>query len=196
DFWRLLSHIGVETDRIISNNYHISLIIGAHTRHVLLDGERSAGYILTRAGRIGRWIGVVVITRKDDRIEVESAGIIKVESDVTAPRAETKIVNDYINYGHHLLKNETIAYLSTPLSANWYTQTALADVTLQAIADFVGTDRAILNAGLFMEDLKRGVVTADDLHQCLPHPIRVMQCKIKGYHLLEFEEEIDRVNQK
>ena len=58
-----------------------------------------------------------------------------------APR-RNKNCNDYINHGHHLLKNETIAYLSTPLSANWYTQTALADVTLQAIADFVGTDRA------------------------------------------------------
>ena len=196
DFWILLSHLGIETDRIISKTYPISLIIGAHTHHVLLNGERSAESILTGAGQFGRWIGEVVLTRKHGRLEVETAGLINVETDVPAPRAETKIVNDYINHGHHLLKNETIAYLSTPLSANWYTQTALADVTLQAIADFVGTDRAILNAGLFMEDLKRGIVTADDLHQCLPHPIRVMQCKIKGYHLLEFEEEIDRVNQK
>ena len=66
---------------------------------------------------------------------------------------------------------------------------------LQAIADFVGTDRAILNAGLFMEDLKEGLYEMICINVSLIQSA-VMQCKIKGYHLLEFEEEIDRVNQK
>ena len=196
DFWILLSHLGLETDRLISKSFPISLIIGAHTHHVLLNGERSANSILTGAGQFGQWIGEVVLTHKQGKLKVETAELINVEADVPAPRAETKVVNDYINYGHHLLKNETIAYLPESLLTNWYTQTDLADVTLEAIADFVGADRAILNAGLFMGDLKRGVVTADDLHQCLPHPIRVMQCKIKGQHLLEFEKEVYQVNQK
>ena len=196
DFWILLSHLGLETDRLISKTYPISLIIGAHTHHVLRNGERSANSVLTGAGQFGHWIGEVVLTRTEGGLKVETAELINVEAEVPAPRAETKIVNNYIRHGHRLLKNDTVACLSEPLLANWYTQNDLANVTLEAIADFVGADRAILNAGLFMGDLKKGIVTADDLHQCLPHPIRVMQCKIKGQHLLEFEEEINRVDQQ
>lgn len=196
DFWILLSHLGLETDRLISKIHPISLIIGAHTHHVLLNGERSAYSTLTGAGQFGRWIGKVVLIHEEGALKVETAELINVEADVPAPLQEMKMVDHYIKQGHQLLKNEPIAYLPYSLLGNWYKQSDLADVVLEAIADFIGADRAILNAGLFMGDLKRGIVTADDLHQCLPHPIRVMQCKIKGEYLLEFEKEIDQVNQK
>lgn len=196
DFWILLSHLGIEEDRFISKLFPISLIIGGHTHHVLLDGERSAGSILTGAGQFGNWIGEVVIGRDRGGLRVETAELVNVKMDVPAVQSETEIVEEYINQGHRLLKNKQIANLPNKLSANWSEETELAGIVLDAIADFVGTDMAMINAGLFMGNLNKGIVTADDLHQCLPHPIRVMRCKIKGQHLLQVRKEIQDINQK
>lgn len=196
DIWILLSHLGIEEDRFISKLFPISLIIGAHTHHVLLDGERSAGSVLTGAGQFGNWIGEVVIGRDYGGLQVETAKLINVEAEVPEVLSETQIVEEYILQGHHLLKNKQIADLPNDLYAEWNKQTELADVILDAIANFVGTDMALINAGLFMGNLNKGIVTADDLHQCLPHPIRVMRCKIKGQHLPKLRKEIQDINQE
>src|SRR5699024_7081199 len=196
DIWILLSHLGIEEDRFISKLFPISLIIGAHTHHVLLDGERSAGSVLTGAGQFGNWIGEVVIGRDYGGLQVETAKLINVEAEVPEVLSETQIVEEYILQGHHLLKNKQIADLPHDLYAEWNKQTELADVILDAIANFVGTDMALINAGLFMGNLNKGIVTADDLHQCLPHPIRVMRCKIKGQHLPKLRKEIQDINQE
>ncbi|MEY8293048.1 5'-nucleotidase C-terminal domain-containing protein [Carnobacteriaceae bacterium 52-44] len=196
DFWILLSHLGIEEDRLISKLFPIPLIIGAHSHHVLLDGERSAASMLTGAGQFGHWIGEVVISRAHGRLQVETAELINAETDIQPVEAEEQMVEEYTNHGHRLLQNEKIADLPENLLAKWNQQTKLADIVLDAIADFTDTDAAILNAGLFMGDLNLGVVTADDLHHSLPHPIRVMHCKIKGKHLLRFGEEIQNVDKK
>ena len=62
--------------------------------------------------------------------------------------------------------------------------------------DEMGTTAAILNGGLFMGDLKKGFITADDLHQVLPHPMRVMRCAIKGEYLIGVAKEIQNIDSK
>lgn len=196
DFWILLSHLGINDDRFLAKLFPIPLILGAHTHHVLREGELVAGSTLTGAGQFGDWLGEIIIGRDLGKLKVENATLLNAETDIEPPKNERAAYENYIAYGHQLLKEDKIAEIPEALPHNWQKQTRLADVALEAIADFAGTDGAILNAGLFMGDIEAGTVTADDLHRALPHPIRVMHCKIKGKDLLEFAKEITRIDEK
>ena len=44
DFWILLSHLGIDEDRYLAKLFPLPLIIGAHTHHVLINGEFVAGH--------------------------------------------------------------------------------------------------------------------------------------------------------
>lgn len=196
DFWILLSHLGIDEDRYLAKLFPIPLIIGAHTHHVLKEGELVAGSMLTGAGQFGTWLGEVVISHDHGQLKVERAKLFNAATDIQPPPNEQAARENYIAYGHQLLNEEIIAKIPQELPASWVKQSRLADVTLDALADFAKTEAAILNAGLFMADIPKGIVTADDLHQTLPHPIRVMHCKIKGKHLREFAKEIERIDEK
>lgn len=196
DFWILLSHLGIDDDRYLSKLFPIPLILGAHTHHVLLDGERSALSTLTGAGQFGYWLGEVVISRDHGGLRVESARLQNLETDVQPVPFEEKIVENYIDKGHELLNAKKLGFLEKDFNVSWTEQTDLANLMLDAVSDFTGADGAILNAGLFMHDLKQGIVTADDLHKTLPHPIRIMHCKIKGKHLKDFAKEVQNIDDK
>lgn len=196
DFWILLSHLGINEDRFLSKLLPIPLIIGAHTHHALHNGEIVAGTMLTGAGQFGNWLGEIVIGKEHDQMKVESVRLINTETDIDPVVNETAILQNYVNKGKKLLQKEELADIPKPFLHSWNEQNELAEITLDAIADFAGTDVVVLNAGLFMADIKSGVVTAIDLHQALPHPIRVMKCKIKGQHLVQFAKEIQRIDAK
>lgn len=196
DFWILLSHLGINEDRFLSKLFPIPLILGAHTHHALLNGEVIAGTMLTGAGQFGNWLGEIVIGREHDRLKVETVRLINAETDIEPVAQEAEILESYINKGKNLLKKEELAEIPRSLPHSWSEQNELANLTLDAISDFAGTDAAVLNAGLFMGDIDSGIVTARDLHQTLPHPIRVMKCTIKGKHLADFAKEIQRIDDK
>lgn len=196
DFWILLSHLGLDQDRLIAKLFNIPLIIGAHTHHALVEGEVVAGTSLAGAGQFGQWLGEIVIGHQHGKLRVEAIQLLNAEKDIRPVADEAKKVAGYIKRGHQLLNAQKLAHIPEKLVYDWTKQTNLADVTLDAIADFAGTNVAIINAGILMGDIEAGTVTADQLHQAFPHPIRIMHCKMKGKHLLEFAQELIHVDRK
>ena len=51
--------------------------------------------------------------------------------------------------------------------------------------------KAILNAGLFLQDLPSGVVNQNQLHQLLPHNMHVMTVTLSGYDLWRLVQEFE-----
>jgi len=196
DFWILLSHLGLNQDRFLAKLFPLPLIIGGHTHHSLINGEIVAGSTLAGAGKFGRWFGEIVIGRVRDSLKVEKARLLNTESDLKQVKSERTQTKKYINRGHQILQEEKIARIPTDLSYAWKQQSKLANVVLDAIADFAKTEGAIINAGLLMDDIKQGIVSADNLHHVLPHPMRIMRCKIKGEYLLEFAQKIPQIDKK
>ncbi len=196
DFWILLSHLGIQEDRFLSKLFPIPLIIGAHTHHALQQGEMVAGSTLAGAGQFGNWLGEIVVGRERDKLKVENIRLLNAKEDIEPVAEEERMLAAYLKKGQELLAAETLAQIAMDLPYDWSRQNRLVNLTLDAIADFAGTDGAVLNAGLFMADIPKGLVTAADLHQTLPHPIRVMKCKIKGKHLTAFAKEIQRIDEK
>lgn len=195
DFWILLSHLGIDDDRFIAKLFQIPLILGAHTHHVLQHGEYIAGTMLTGAGQFGNWLGEVVISTDRGKLRVESANLLNVQDDLQPAPREMKKTSRYLARGHELLKDNIIAKLPQDFTHDWAKETELAEITLAAIADYAGTEAAFINAGIFMGDLNKGIVTADDFHKAFPHPIRLMHVKVLGKYLLQFAKEIDEINE-
>lgn len=196
DFWILLSHLGIGNDRFLAKLFPIPLILGAHTHHVLRNGEKVAASTLAGAGQFGNWVGEVTIGRSHNQLLVEDTKLLNAKEDLQPVEEEKAKSKSYIHQGHELLRNKKIASIANDLKADWFTQGLLADVTLDAIADFTGTKAAILNAGLLMADIEKGTVTADDLHQTLPHPIRVMHCKMQGSHFIDFIHQLKAIDER
>ena len=106
-----------------------------------------------------------------------------------------ELVASYLEKGHDLLSEKVISYVPKTYKKALFERSPLLGLLLDAISDFAGTDVALLNAGLLMEDLEAGAVTADDLHQMLPHPIRVMKAEVKGRDLPQLVEKLLRADQ-
>ena len=110
--------------------------------------------MLTGAGQFGNWLGEIVIGKEHDQMKVESVRLINTETDIDPVVNETAILQNYVNKGKKLLQKEELADIPKPFLHSWNEQNELAEITLDAIADFAGTDVAVLNAGLFMADIK------------------------------------------
>lgn len=184
DCWILLSHLGIDVDRELAEEFPIAVIIGGHTHHTLPNGEWVKETLLTGAGRSGKWIGQIVLDIEDQTIRQTKASLIHVPDEVPPVAGEEKLALHYQQIGHQLLQEQKVAHIPETWEVSWQGSSEFVNIGLEAIADFAGTKAAILSAGLFLQPLIEGVVTRDDLHQALPHPMRVLKCTLTGKDLI------------
>ncbi|MHC9532405.1 bifunctional metallophosphatase/5'-nucleotidase [Dellaglioa sp. L3N] len=188
----LLSHLGLGVDRKVAQKYpQIAIILGSHTHHLLEFGENINQSLLAAAGKWGMYIGEVSIELENHKIVKKSAKVIKTESlpEIISDQSE---ITDYRARGEKILSSEVIAKLPEDLKASWTENSTLMQTTLKAIEAATKTDIAMLNGGLLLKDLQKGVVTRNDLHQALPHPMRVITVKLTGYNLWRLVQEIKK----
>lgn len=189
----LLSHLGIYFDREIAEKFpEINLIIGGHTHHVLPQGEWVDNTLITGAGRHGEYVGHIKI-RLDDHAFDASANLFNLKNDVPyVPREEERVAT-YYNKGQAILDERKIAYLPKDFIKETNQHTNLVQLGLDAVADKGQTEAAILLTGLFVKNLKAGVVTHKNLHELLPHSMRLVRVTLKGKHLIELFEAIQEV---
>jgi 2',3'-cyclic-nucleotide 2'-phosphodiesterase (5'-nucleotidase family) len=196
DCWVMLSHLGLNYDRELAKRFPIDVILGAHTHHVLPEGEAVAGTMLAGAGRYGEWIGQVVISFEEKATHMIEATLIDVKNDVAPTSNEEELTIHYQQIGHQLLQEQVIAKIPHTWEVNWQGESDFVDIGLDAVAAFANTEVAILSAGLFLQPLLEGVVTRDELHQALPHPMRVLKCTVSGEKLLSLIESMEEQREK
>lgn len=188
----LLSHLGIGADRAIGEMYPmIDIVLGAHTHHVLPKGERVRDSLLGAAGRYGEYVGHIVLELDKGKIVHSTGTVIPIE-DVPAPNNEKMLVESYEMKGHELLKKQQIAELPHSLPISWYQDSELVQISLEAVKYYAKTEAAVLNAGLFMNSLDKGIVTNDELHKMLPHPMRILRVTLSGADLIRVVQEMEK----
>ncbi|MBM6615775.1 bifunctional metallophosphatase/5'-nucleotidase [Desemzia sp. RIT804] len=188
----LLSHLGIGADRKIGEMYPmIDIILGSHTHHVLPEGEKVRNTLLGAAGRYGEYIGHIVLELDDAVIDRSVASVIPTE-EAPAPSNEKELIENYEMKGQELLKEQQIADLPTSLPVSWYQDSELVQISLEAVKYYAKTDAAVLNAGLFMTSLDKGIVTNDELHKMLPHPMRILRVTLNGTELIRVVREMEK----
>lgn len=188
----LLSHLGLNYDRQIANLFpKIKVIMGSHTHHLLPQGEEVRNTLLGAAGKYGEYVGHMVLEVEGERIMSMKAEVFPTE-ELPAPKNEEERIAAYLALGHDLLHQQEVADLPKEMPLHWQGTSDLVQAGLEAVKDYAKTDAAILNAGLFMEPLHKGIVTKDDLHQTLPHPMRILRSTLSGEDLVRLVQEMEK----
>ncbi|CAK1224056.1 bifunctional metallophosphatase/5'-nucleotidase [Fructobacillus tropaeoli] len=192
----LLSHLGLPTDRDLAEKYDLDVIIGAHTHHVLPDGEMDHGTLLAAAGRYGDHAGQIDLVVDDQHHVVsKQARAIPLGELATEPGdlAEIQALHDQ---GAELEEEKKIVHFNQEQTVSDQGQACLA-----ALKETTGLPVAFCSSGLFLQDLPEGTDTAEDFLESMPHAIHPMVTTLTGAELMalaaEFQERrTDLVDQK
>ncbi|MGE7929321.1 bifunctional metallophosphatase/5'-nucleotidase [Lysinibacillus xylanilyticus] len=169
-----LSHLGITEDELLAEECpEIDVIFGSHTHHVLPNGKLINGVLLTGGGKFGQYTGHLVL-----EYDTKSRGIVEKKDtlihnkDLPTIKNEHEIVQSLEKEGKRLLD---IPVFTTEKSYNkeWFHYSQLSDLFARAILEKSGADCALFNAGIFLDGLPKGTVTALDLHRIFPHPINL-----------------------
>lgn len=196
----VLSHLGISEDRMIAKMYpQIDLILGSHTHHVLTQGEEVYQSTLAASGRYGNYVGLVeleLLPEQPKRHWKQATKKWKINCSVKTIEQLTSLTgiaqtDYYENIGRQTLKQQPIA--STP---HGFSATALSgkhsfiEMALKALTEYTDTSLAILSSGLFLSDLPSVIVSNNDLHEALPHPMHIATLTFTGEHLVRLLEEM------
>ncbi|MCZ3622483.1 bifunctional metallophosphatase/5'-nucleotidase [Lactobacillus mulieris] len=185
-----LTHIGVNLDSWIAEKFsEFDLIVGGHTHTLLETGKWVNNTLIVQTGKWGRYVGDVNLI-VDDHHKITSMKACVHETAQMAEQAQDLSESKALfEKGKQLLEKEKIADLPALFADD--KEEALA-VSLDAIADFAGTDLAMLSTGLFLTPFKQGIMTRFDLQTCLPHPMHVVRTTLKGSDLWRLVMEIEK----
>lgn len=188
----LLSHLGLSTDRYLCQKYpQLNIIIGSHTHHLLINGELDQQTFLAAAEKYGHYIGNIYFTLEDHQIQQISAHPTLTANLPVLP-TDQQVITNYARKGHRLLQQQKIAFLPHRYTATGLGAHSSIQLTLTAMEQATQTTAAMISSGLFLTDLSQGILTADDLHEQLPHSIHLMKTKLKGQELWRFVMEVEK----
>lgn len=192
DILVLMSHLGIDQDMKIATNYpEIDVLLGSHTHHLFRHGEKINQTQLSAAGKFGQYAGKVQIVVDGGKIIETSAEAIPTEDFPELPEDAAEI-KGYLEQGHALLKKKKIAVIPYEFSNELDSSHPLIFQALKAVEARGGTTAAVLNTGLFLDQLSKGLVTEDDLHRVLPHPMHLIRVTLKGADMIRFVREMEK----
>ncbi|WP_261810809.1 bifunctional metallophosphatase/5'-nucleotidase [Levilactobacillus humaensis] len=193
DLCVLLSHLGINVDRQLAKRFpQLTVIIGSHTHHLLVHGEQQGQSLLAAAGKFGRYVGRIELeVGPDHRLLKGTAGVVTT-ADLPVLPADAGEIAQLEQIGHDILREQRVAKIPATMEADPFGHPRIVQEGLHAIAEYAGTQAAILNSGLFLADLPRGVVTQDQLHTILPHSMHVMRVTLSGYDLWRLIQEAEQ----
>ncbi|MBO0992062.1 bifunctional metallophosphatase/5'-nucleotidase [Bacillus sp. SD088] len=193
DILIVLSHLGIHEDQKLTQLFpQIDLILGSHTHHFFMEGEKMNNTMMAAAGKYGRFVGYVQLHAdpKAQTLPVFKAKLFESHL-LSAVQEEEKVIQHYMDVGKAQLA-ETVTVIKEPLFYSWKDTSQLALLLCNAVHEWCEAECTIINSGLILTDLKKGRVTKFHLHQMLPHPINPCTVELSGAELKEIILEAER----
>ncbi|MEJ2707385.1 MAG: bifunctional UDP-sugar hydrolase/5'-nucleotidase [Anaerolineales bacterium] len=163
----VLSHLGLDDDRRLSKAVPgIDLIIGAHSHHLLPEGEESEGVLIAMAGDYARALGRVELSLDSQTGEVlqRTARTILVPNDQDPdPLVVAAIEAAKQEVAAHM--EAPIGVLESSLDLNHFDECGIGDLAADALRERMHADAAMVASGQFHAGLPAGTVTYGDLDQ-------------------------------
>jgi 5'-nucleotidase len=180
----LLSHLGINDDELVAQTVPgIDIILGAHTHHVLPSGKWVNNTLLCGAGKYGQYIGAVKLHIDEKKLTTE-ASVIDISTFPECEHTKQTLVmleKDSL----HQLEKEIVAELQEDLPLQWFAPSPFSKLLAAALKEWCDGDIGMVNAGVLLEPLYKGIVTKKDLHRICPHPINPCKVYLKGDELKE-----------
>lgn len=189
----LMSHLGIGYDeRIAEVMPEFDIILGSHTHHLFENGKKINQTQLAAAGKFGYYVGEVQIELSDDhQITRTSARAFPTAQMLELPEDQAEI-DGYLAEGHRLLRAEKIAWIPFELDKDPASEHPMIEAALEALKEKTNTEASILNTGLFLESIEKGIVDQDELHTALPHPMHLLTVTLKGNDMIRLVLEMEK----
>ncbi|MCM2675482.1 bifunctional metallophosphatase/5'-nucleotidase [Alkalicoccobacillus plakortidis] len=179
----LLSHLGLFKDEKIAQEIRgIDVIIGAHTHHVLEQGERIQDTLIVQAGKHGHYLGEVTLTFDDNNHLQESVAVLHEAKELPSDPETMTYLLEAKKRSDEILK-QPMAVLPMPLAVDWYKETTATRLLCDGLTEWCGESIGMLNAGVLLSDLPKGQLTRGEIHQICPHPINPCVIRLTGKEL-------------
>ncbi|MFK4567049.1 bifunctional metallophosphatase/5'-nucleotidase [Enterococcus sp. UD-01] len=192
DILVLLSHLGIDTDLKIANDYpEINVLLGSHTHHLFQHGEKVNQTQLAAAGKFGYYVGEVHLQVANGQLR-HSEATVTATSSLPELEQDAAEIQSYLTSGHQLLQAKKIARLPYDLAVDLNDEHPLMITALKALEEKGRTEAAILNNGLFLTNIPEGLVDQDQLHEALPHPMHLIRVTLSGADLQRLLQEMEK----
>ena len=192
DFTILLSHLGWRFDEKAAMTFdNLNLILGAHTHHLYEYGKYINDTMLAAAGRYGEYVGEVTLRFDDDFQCIQSEILAEDVRHLPALPGDKEWIQRQADQGHELLQACQVAQLAHPF-ANDLPEYAATQFVANVISDYYQVPAVILNSGMLVEEIPQ-TLTLDDLHEILPHSIRMVKFNVTGAELQAIMQELYEV---
>lgn len=179
----VLSHLGLQSDREMAQQIPgIDLILGAHTHHVLMQGERVGKTLIAQAGRFGEYVGHVTL-QVDEHGRLTTTARILASADYAPDPHIAGFLAAERTKAEEMLAEE-VAELPLDLQVDWLRETPFASFLAACLKDWTKAEIGLANAGLLLKSLASGRITRRDLLECAPHPINPCTVVLTGEQLL------------
>ncbi|MBP1934634.1 bifunctional metallophosphatase/5'-nucleotidase [Ammoniphilus resinae] len=196
DFIVLMSHLGLSYDRKLASEMDgIDLILGAHTHHLLEEGERVNQTFIIQAGKFGNYMGSTTL-----EYDVKSKKIVQVHGRCY-PASDFAKAGDIAGYIEQVEKDAEkilsppVTNLQVQIPIDWERESPLGNLLAKGIRDWVEADISLVNSGQILFSLPKGPVTKKDLLQICPHPINPCKLQMPGSVLKDvLEQSLDEEN--
>ncbi|WP_313892902.1 bifunctional UDP-sugar hydrolase/5'-nucleotidase [Psychrobacillus sp.] len=184
-----MSHLGMTLDdRMTEEIPQIDVILGAHTHHFFKEGKLFHQTLQAAAGKLGVYIGHVMIEydHAANKVISKAATLYPID-ELEKPSNDAEQIAQWEEIGKQRLAY-TVFQNPVLLTKDWFHPSSMSYFFGEALVAFTAADCAMFPAGIFLTDLNKGPITAYDLHAVLPHPINPCIVSITGTELLEVIE--------
>lgn len=184
DILVVLSHLGLSEDERMAKLFpQIDVILGAHTHHVLENGQLVENTLLCCTGKYGMNLGKVEL-----QYDLEKHKIISKHATLIPAHelqaVETSFAEVLYEKGKQKLLNP-VAFLPEKLERDWFNDSPLNELLASTLTEWCKADCSFLNAGVLLDDLQAGIVTEYDIHRICPHPLNPCTVELSGAELKE-----------
>lgn len=144
----LLSHLGLPDDRKIAQELQddISLIIGAHTHHLLTEGEKVGNIFITQAGEYAQHLGRLDLLWDGQHLSVQQSTIIPVTK-ATPPLQAVSDEYNKIEAETEPFLQAVIGELAEPLDLSFDRECGTANLMADMLRERMHAEIAVITAG-------------------------------------------------
>ncbi len=186
DILLCLSHLGVSEDELLAMECpSIDVIFGSHTHHLFKEGKIVNNVLLTGCGKFGVYTGHLTL-----QFDHTTGNLVKKLEEVIEnailpeTEGEALFVANLAEQGKKILQ-KPIFQTNKSYNKEWFHYSQLSSLFAEAVLDFTNADCTMFNAGIFLDQLKKGTITNYDIHKILPHPINICVIELSGKELKE-----------
>lgn len=182
----LLSHVGINEDKLIAEKYpEIDVIIGSHTHHLIETGEMVGQTLLTAGGKLCAHVGEVILTWNfnEKKLIHKTATTTDIKIFPRDPQTKNRLAE--LQEAADVILDKKIIHTKKTIESDWFRETKLMRNLTEEFLEFTGADIAMLNAGLILRNFRAGDITYRDVHKNCPHPINACIVTLSGDELLE-----------